>query len=357
MLSTSVLASASVLLSLAGSALAQGCGPGTLCPAATPCCSEFGFCGSGSTYCRGGCNALWSHSLTSCEPEPICQSATYDFTSPNASSLVLMNATGFNNDATRYAWTLDKGNIAWSPQGLGMILTETNGGTRLSTTRYVDYGTITASLKTGRWGGVVTAFITMSDVKDEIDWEFPGSATTQGQSNYYWLGVANYSATNGETTDGLSDTYDNFHNFTIDWQPETLQWLVDGAVVRTVQKNDTLKTDSSGTRYEYPSTPSRVQISIWPAGISSSAQGTIEWGGGMINWADPDYVANNNSFVVYVENLSIVCSSWTQPAPGAQSYIFTGNDSTGVPQIGMSNQSFISTTGSTLVALAAVVSL
>jgi hypothetical protein len=29
----------------------------------------------------------------------------------------------------------------------------------------------------------------MSDIKDEIDWEFPGSQTTQGQSNYFWQGV------------------------------------------------------------------------------------------------------------------------------------------------------------------------
>ncbi|KZT61442.1 glycoside hydrolase family 16 protein, partial [Calocera cornea HHB12733] len=313
----------------------------SLCPSATPCCSEYGFCGSGSDYCRGGCNALWSHTLTSCEPEPICQSATYDFTSSNASSLVLGNSTGFNNNASAYAWTLDKGNVAWSAEGLGMILTEANGGTRLSTTRYVDFGTITARIKTGRWAGVVTAFITMSDVKDEIDWEFPGAATTQGQTNYYWLGVANYSATNGQTTSGLTDTYDNFHDFTIDWQPNTLQWLVDGSVVRTVNKSDTLKTDAQGTRYEYPSTPSRVQISIWPAGISSSAEGTVEWAGGMINWNDPDYLATNNSFVAYVQSVQVTCSSYTQPAPGALSYVFTGNDSTGVPQVGMSNESFV----------------
>lgn len=44
-------------------------------------------------------------------------------------------------------------------------------------------------VKTGRWAGVVTAFITMSDIKDEIDWEFPGAATTEGQTNYFWQGV------------------------------------------------------------------------------------------------------------------------------------------------------------------------
>ena len=29
----------------------------------------------------------------------------------------------------------------------------------------------------------------MSDIKDEIDWEFPGDHTTEGQSNYFWQGV------------------------------------------------------------------------------------------------------------------------------------------------------------------------
>jgi hypothetical protein len=44
-------------------------------------------------------------------------------------------------------WVLDKGNIKntnTSGGALSMILTETNGGTRLSSTRYVHYGTITA---------------------------------------------------------------------------------------------------------------------------------------------------------------------------------------------------------------------
>ena len=41
----------------------------------------------------------------------------------------------------------------------------------------------------------------------------------------------------------------------------------------------------------YPTTPSRIQLSIWPAGIPGTAQGTVDWAGGMINWQDPDYVS------------------------------------------------------------------
>ncbi|KAG6875367.1 hypothetical protein C0992_004089, partial [Termitomyces sp. T32_za158] len=28
----------------------------------------------------------------------------------------------------------------------------------------------------------------MSDVRDEIDWEWPGDAVTEGQNNYFWQG-------------------------------------------------------------------------------------------------------------------------------------------------------------------------
>lgn len=28
----------------------------------------------------------------------------------------------------------------------------------------------------------------MSSVKDEIDWEWPGTQVTQGQTNYFWQG-------------------------------------------------------------------------------------------------------------------------------------------------------------------------
>lgn len=89
-------------------------------------------------------------------------------------------------------WVIEKGDVVNlnSTEGeLALLLTQTNGGTKIASTRYLHYGTVTTTLKTGRWAGVVTAFITMSNIKDEIDWEFPGAMTTQGQTNYFWQGV------------------------------------------------------------------------------------------------------------------------------------------------------------------------
>lgn len=218
---------------------------------------------------------------------------------------------------------------------LGMLLTQTNGGTLLSSTRYVHYGEITARIKTGRWAGVVTAFITMSNIRDEIDWEFPGNATTQGQTNYFWQGVVT-NPTHGQTENVSSDTYANYHDYTINWQPTSLTFLIDGQVVRTIKESDTVVNGVS----EFPNTPSRVQLSIWPAGINTSAPGVVQWAGGMINWNDPDYVSAGH-FYALVSSVSIKCADPQAPGPDITSYVYGQNASTDTPAVDFSNKSTI----------------
>lgn len=341
MLRTASTSSLALLLYLSTTAVAQTtCGLGNLCPSDTPCCSEYGFCGTGES-CLGGCNPLYSHTLTSCTPEPICANEVITF--PDLSR-VLTNATSYDGNSTLHDFVVDKGDVfVSSADELVLTLTQQNNGTRMSSTRYVHYGTITAMMKTARSNGVVNAFITMSDVKDEIDWEWPGNSTTSAQSNYFWLGFINATANHGKTQTGIDDTFGTYHNYTIDWQPDALSWLIDGQVVRTVQKTDTISPD--GTYYEYPTTPARVQFSIWPAGIPGEPQGTVNWAGGMIDWSDPDYVAQGH-FSTVVKAVSIKCSAETAativgslPA-NPQSYVYTTNDTSGhIPRVLVTNES------------------
>jgi len=186
-------------------------------------------------------------------------------------------------------------------------------------------------MKTGRWDGVVTAFITMSDVKDEIDWEFPGNTTTQGQSNYFWQGVITQ-PNHGNISTGLTDTYSNYHDFTIDWQPDTLRWLIDGKVVRTLNKADTVVNGVA----EYPTTPARIQLSLWPAGTASSAAGTVQWSGGLINYQDPDYLAAGH-FYALVSSVNITCADPTKPGAGITGYVYGANSSTNTPSVALTN--------------------
>ncbi|KAE9407905.1 hypothetical protein BT96DRAFT_1013796 [Gymnopus androsaceus JB14] len=308
------------------------------CPASEPCCSEYGFCGRDSFFCLGGCNPLLSHSLDSCKPNPLCEDATYTFAN---NSRILTNASQYDGNAAEYDWVVDKGSIINTNSSggeLGLILTETNGGTRLSSTRYIHYWTISATpVKTGRWAGVVTAFITMSDIKDEIDWEFPGANTTTGQTNYYWQGVIP-NVTHGAIEAGLADTFSNYHEYTIDWQPAALTFSIDGNVVRTINESDAI--DATTGLSEYPNTPSRIQLSLWPAGINTSAPGTVQWSGGMINWQDPDYISAGH-FYALVQSVTVKCADPQSPGVNITSYIYGSNQTTDTPSIAFSNETIL----------------
>ncbi|KAN0131699.1 putative glycosidase crf2 [Lactarius tabidus] len=327
-----------IVASLTAAVIAQGgqtCNSTSLCPESAPCCSPFGFCGDGA-FCLEGCNPLASHSLNSCRPNPICRSANYIFTDQTR---IHPNASLFDGNTTAYDWVLNRGNISNTNSSGGeiaLMLTQSNGGTRISSTRYVHYGKITALMKTGRWNGVVAAFITMSNIKDEIDWEFPGANTTTGQTNFYWQG--NIPAkTEGVIESGISDTYSNYHSFSIDWQPNNLAFLLDNKVVRIVNKIDTIDADGIA---HYPTTPSSIQISLWPAGISTSSPGTIEWAGGVINWQDPDYQSTGH-FYALLKSVDVQCADPTSPDPKDTSYVYGANSSALTPSVTFSNQSIL----------------
>ncbi|KAL0959606.1 hypothetical protein HGRIS_011313 [Hohenbuehelia grisea] len=318
---------------LAVSVKATSCNATTPCPASAPCCSDFGFCGK-DDFCLGGCNPLASHALDSCKPAPLCQDATHTFAD---NSRILSNATFFDGNASEYDWVVDSGNIMNTNSSggeLALLLTEENRGTRISSTRYVHYGTITATMKVSKWAGVVTAFITMSGIKDEIDWEFPGATNTEAQSNIFWQGEIPTGKNDGGVHGDLKDTFANYHDYTIDWQPETLTFKIDGQTVRTVKKSD---RNSDGIS-KYPNTPSRVQMSLWPAGINSSAAGTVEWAGGMIDWNSADYKAAGHYYAL-VKSVTIKCSDPTKPAADMTSYVYGANQTTNTPSIAFSNSS------------------
>lgn len=182
-----------------------------------------------------------------------------------------------------------------------LLLQMPNGstGTVISSTKYLWYGKVGATIKSSHDQGVVSAFITFSDVQDEIDYEFVGYNLTSPQTNYYALGILNYTnSVNASTT----DTFKNWHYYELDWQEEEVTWLIDGKAVRTLRREDTWNETTS--RYDYPQTPSRVQFSLWPAGSDLNGIGTIAWAGGAINW-DSDDIKNYGYYYAYLKNVSV----------------------------------------------------
>ncbi|GAA6025595.1 hypothetical protein JCM10207_001203 [Rhodosporidiobolus poonsookiae] len=275
------------------------CGWDYSCPKTSPCCSEYGYCAAG-VNCLAGCNPQGSYGQGYCAPIPACQSTNYTFTD---TSKFQMDHSAWDGDASKYDFTLDKldssNNSIVQNDELVLTLTEDGGGTRVSTTRSVLYGSISASIKTVGAAGVVTAFITMSGVKDEIDFEWTTNNTDQVQTNYYWEGdVDNYSHGGKHTANNRDSSY---LTYTMHWTPSQLDWEVNGKTVRTLKKSDTKEG-------RYPQTPSRVQFSVWPAGIDGTSQGTIDWAGGMIDWSSAEYTSQG-SYSAHVKWLAIDCYS------------------------------------------------
>lgn len=76
--------------------------------------------------------------------------------------------------------------------------------------------------------------------------------------------------------------------------------------------------------------------SIWPGGISSEPNGTVEWAGGLIDWQDPDYVSAGH-FYALVQSVNITCQDPTAEPTDATSYVYGKNSSTFTPSVAFSN--------------------
>lgn len=111
------------------------------------------------------------------------------------------------------------------------------------------------------------------------------------------------------------------HDYEIDWQPDTITWSIDGNVVRTLDREDTW--NATANRYFFPQTPCQVQLSLWPGGLPTNGEGTIEWAGGLVEWDSP-YMTNGYYYAQF-DSVSIECYDPPSGANvnGSKSYIFT----------------------------------
>ncbi|CAG8981667.1 hypothetical protein HYALB_00006538 [Hymenoscyphus albidus] len=287
------------------------------CPESAPCCSQYGSCGTGA-YCLGGCDPLSSHKLESCVPAPVCRSQNYDFKSLDR----IIPNTKYLGDASKADWVSSGDPVIFKDNVLLTMAPETVG-TLLASSTYMWYGNVKATFKTSRGAGVVTAFILLSDVKDEIDYEFVGVDLKTAQTNYYFQGITNYGNSANIT---LSDTFNNAHTYEIDWTPDKITWLVDGQVGRVLEKSKTWNATSN--QYMYPQTPARVQLSLWPGGLASNAKGTVDWAGGQIDWNGGD-IKNNGYYYASFSSVQVKCFD-AKSAPGTnRATSYTYNDKAG----------------------------
>ena len=182
---------------------------------------------------------------------------------------------------------------------LDLHLTKNKGGTRLSITDTLHYGTIEATLKVSPGMNVVSSFILMAENKDEIDFEFVQNTlnkTNVIQTNYFYKGIPIFdkNAKMYKTKNPLADFY---HTYSIHWTPDFYEWRFNKYTLRKLFRNETKN---------YPDSPSKVQFGIWEAKPSS-------WAGTGIN-------LNSQPYILSIKSLKLSCNSTTASTTSTTSY-------------------------------------
>jgi beta-glucanase (GH16 family) len=180
------------------------------------------------------------------------------------------NATfNFNETYNEDIWTKkNQGTIRQTEQGTEFIVQKEGDSAQLVSSFYMLFGRLEIVMKAAGGQGIVSSAILQSECLDEIDWEFLGGKNARVYTNYFGKGNMT-DLTRGKDYESVA-TQDGFHNYTIDWTKDRVQWYVDGKMVRE------LKPDEALGGKNYPQTPMNIRLGPWAGGdVKNNNEGTV----------------------------------------------------------------------------------
>lgn len=154
-------------------------------------------------------------------------------------------------------------------------------GPTIVSSKYIFFGRLDVELIASTGQGVVTSVVLQSADLDEIDWEWLGGDAARVQSNYF--GKGDTTTYDRGAFHPVVNPQSTLHTYSIDWNAQRINWIIDGTVVRTVTYQDA----KGGTRY--PQTPMQIKLGTWVAGLPGAPPGTVQWAGGMTNFAQAPF--------------------------------------------------------------------
>lgn len=178
----------------------------------------------------------------------------------NGSSSDFYWADGYSNgDMFNCTWR--KSSAAVENGVMSMSVLKENGGyagAEYRTDKTYSYGFYSVCMKAADCSGVISSFFTYTNkpVWDEIDIEFLGKDMTRIQFNYYTNGVGGHEFYFELGFDASKD----FHEYSFDWQPDSIVWYVDGVAVYKATEN-------------LPSHSMQIMANVW------NCKGAEEWSG------------------------------------------------------------------------------
>ncbi|RFN53422.1 murein transglycosylase [Fusarium flagelliforme] len=225
----------------------------------------------GQTY--SDCNPM---KKSGCKPNPGLDASLYSF--------------DFTKGADDDNWEgTGHGEVKYTSEGAEFSVNKQGDSPTLQSKWYMFFGRYEVHMKAAPGVGIVSSIVMLSDVLDEVDWEFLGGAGGEVQTNWY-------AKASSDNTQSLTFPADNnqgeFHNYTVNWTPESVDWYVNDVQVRTVKFAES----------NYPQTPMRLKLGIWAGGDPDNAEGTIQWAGGETDYKDVPYTMTVQK--IKVQNLN-----------------------------------------------------
>jgi beta-glucanase (GH16 family) len=151
----------------------------------------------------------------------------------------------------------------------------------VKTNFFIFFGQVEVIMKAAKGQGVVSSIVLQSDDLDEVDWEWIGGNTSYVQTNYF--GKGNTTSFDRAIWHPVSNPQDEWHNYTVDWTKDKLEWFIDGQSIRVLNAED------ANGGLNFPQTPCNFRLGIWAGGDPKNPNGTIEWAGGETNYDDVPY--------------------------------------------------------------------
>ncbi|KAF2083911.1 glycoside hydrolase family 16 protein [Saccharata proteae CBS 121410] len=205
------------------------------------------------------------------------------------------NATfSFNETSADSAiWNTTAGTVDYTSTGAEFTINERGESPTISSNFYIFFGKVSVIMKSAAGQGIVSSIVLESDDLDEVDFEWIGGNNTHWETNYF--GKGNTTSYDRAVWYPVDDPQGTFHNYTVDWTKEKIDWYADGNLVRTLMYADANGGDN------FPQTPMAVKIGIWAGGDpDANDYWTVQWAGGETDYKDTPYTMTVQS--VYIED-------------------------------------------------------
>jgi hypothetical protein len=169
--------------------------------------------------------------------------------------------------------------ISFSDKGAELTIVKQGDSVTVETAFYIMFGKVEMLFQAASGVGIISTYNLLSDDLDEIDLEIMGGNTSFVSNNFFGWGNqsqfnSQYEPTNGPNWQG--GAMGGFHNYTVDWTQDQIQWYMDGDLVRTQAYLEP---------GQYPQTPSYLKFGIWAGGDPTLPKGTIQWAGGKTDFS------------------------------------------------------------------------